>query len=272
MTASSPSEGRKNLSKKLRFEVFKRDSFACQYCGAKAPDVVLHVDHIEPVSEAGTNDLLNLITSCEDCNSGKSNRRLSDDAVLERQREKLARLQERKEQIEMMFEWQQSLLDLDAQTLNRLADVWAEKVPGYRLTDQGEAMLKKWLKRFGLEELISAMHTAADQYLRFNDEGQPTKESVENAWQKVGGICVVRQRERSDPGVSRPYYIRAILRNRLHYCDERSAMKHLQDAISLGITAEELENLAKEVRNWTDWRTTIEAWIREAEDGGETDG
>lgn len=29
---------RKQLSKKLRFEVFKRDSFTCQYCGKKSPE------------------------------------------------------------------------------------------------------------------------------------------------------------------------------------------------------------------------------------------
>jgi 5-methylcytosine-specific restriction endonuclease McrA len=29
---------RKALSKKLRFEVFKRDNFTCQYCGRAAPD------------------------------------------------------------------------------------------------------------------------------------------------------------------------------------------------------------------------------------------
>lgn len=62
---------RKGLSKKIRFEVFKRDQFTCQYCGKKAPDVILHVDHIQPVSKGGTNDLLNLITSCQDCNLGK---------------------------------------------------------------------------------------------------------------------------------------------------------------------------------------------------------
>lgn len=32
---------RKSISKKLRFEVFKRDGFTCQYCGRMAPDVVL---------------------------------------------------------------------------------------------------------------------------------------------------------------------------------------------------------------------------------------
>ena len=65
---------RKNLSKSVRFEVFKRDSFTCQYCGKSAPDVVLEVDHIIPVSKGGDNDISNLITSCFECNRGKSNK------------------------------------------------------------------------------------------------------------------------------------------------------------------------------------------------------
>ena len=30
---------RKQVSKKIRFEFFKRDNFTCQYCGRKAPQV-----------------------------------------------------------------------------------------------------------------------------------------------------------------------------------------------------------------------------------------
>lgn len=41
---------RKTISKKTRFEVFKRDSFTCQYCGRTAPDVILEIDHINPVN------------------------------------------------------------------------------------------------------------------------------------------------------------------------------------------------------------------------------
>ena len=44
---------RKAISVKLRFEVFKRDNFTCQYCGRKSPDVILHVDHIDPVKNGG---------------------------------------------------------------------------------------------------------------------------------------------------------------------------------------------------------------------------
>jgi len=64
---------RKEISSGLRFKVLSRDSFTCQYCGRSAPEVVLHVDHVIPVSKGGTNDIRNLVTACEACNLGKSN-------------------------------------------------------------------------------------------------------------------------------------------------------------------------------------------------------
>ena len=63
---------RKTISKGKRFDIFRRDSFTCQYCGKQPPDVVLEVDHIRPVSKGGDNDDLNLITACYDCNRGKA--------------------------------------------------------------------------------------------------------------------------------------------------------------------------------------------------------
>lgn len=69
---------RKAISKKKRFDVFKRDFFRCQYCGATPPGVILHVDHINPVAKGGGNSIDNLITSCEPCNLGKSATPLSD--------------------------------------------------------------------------------------------------------------------------------------------------------------------------------------------------
>lgn len=66
------------LSKKLRFEVFKRDGFLCQYCGAHPPKVVLECDHIHPVAEGGPDSIDNLVTSCFDCNRGKGDRLISD--------------------------------------------------------------------------------------------------------------------------------------------------------------------------------------------------
>lgn len=62
-----------SVSSKLRFEIFKRDNFTCQYCGRKTPEVILEVDHIIPSSKGGEDDESNLITSCFECNRGKSN-------------------------------------------------------------------------------------------------------------------------------------------------------------------------------------------------------
>jgi len=61
-----------SLSVRTRFQVFRRDKFTCQYCGRSAPNVILHADHIHPLSKGGDNSLENLITSCQDCNLGKS--------------------------------------------------------------------------------------------------------------------------------------------------------------------------------------------------------
>lgn len=70
-----------NVGLRLRFVILQRDSFTCQYCGAKAPDVVLNVDHIHPVSKGGDRNPLNLVTACYDCNQGKKANLLSAELV-----------------------------------------------------------------------------------------------------------------------------------------------------------------------------------------------
>ena len=65
------------LSSAQRFAVLARDKFTCRYCGAKAPDTVLHVDHIHPVADGGTNEPENLVAACGSCNLGKGRKRLS---------------------------------------------------------------------------------------------------------------------------------------------------------------------------------------------------
>lgn len=58
-----------------RFEVLHRDGFRCQYCGGTPQDgYVLHVDHRQPRSNGGSDDMQNLVTACFLCNNGKSNR------------------------------------------------------------------------------------------------------------------------------------------------------------------------------------------------------
>ncbi len=62
---------RQAISYRLRFDVLKRDGFACRYCGQRPPDVVLHLDHVVPVSRGGTDEMANLCACCPACNQGK---------------------------------------------------------------------------------------------------------------------------------------------------------------------------------------------------------
>ncbi len=58
------------VSKRLRFEVLKRDGYACRYC--HATDNPLTIDHVVPVALGGTDEPDNLVAACRDCNAGKS--------------------------------------------------------------------------------------------------------------------------------------------------------------------------------------------------------
>lgn len=72
----------RSISPKLRNEILERNGFTCQQCGSGAGDpdpynpgrkVRLHVDHIIPLAQGGTNDRDNLRALCSTCNQGKSN-------------------------------------------------------------------------------------------------------------------------------------------------------------------------------------------------------
>jgi hypothetical protein len=251
---------RTSLSKTLRFEVFKRDSFTCQYCGRKAPDVLLEADHIEPVAKGGSDDFLNLVTACKDCNSGKSDKRLSDTAVLDKQRAQLEELQARREQIDMMFQWQNALLELQDDVLNRLHAVWSEHAYGFALNDIGIKGLKKLQKKYSIDEIIEGIRAVSDKHIEIKD-GQPTRESIELAWEKLPGMCSIKKLEKENPTLLRLKYIRGILRNRLAYCNEEMAMNLLQEAIQLNANLDSLESFSKSVKNWTQWTDGIIEYI-----------
>ena len=58
-----------SITGRTRYEVLRRDGFACYYCHGTKP---LTVDHVIPLALGGTDDPSNLVASCAECNSGKS--------------------------------------------------------------------------------------------------------------------------------------------------------------------------------------------------------
>lgn len=184
---------RKSISKKLRFEVFKRDSFTCQYCGSKAPDVILNVDHIHPVSKGGSADILNLITSCFSCNMGKKDRKLSDSDELSKQRSQLEQLQERLSQIDMMVKWRQELASTYTAEVDGISQYIFSEFGTYPPNESGKKFIKKWLKKFSYDELCDAIDICAVQYIHYDSSGRSTEESWNHAFHKVAGVAYNRK-------------------------------------------------------------------------------
>ncbi|HUW43916.1 MAG TPA: HNH endonuclease [Bacillota bacterium] len=81
---------------KLRFEIFKRDNFICQYCGRnpKEDKCKLVIEHKIPRNKGGKDTFENLLTSCEECNYGKS------DTLLEKHefQKRIQKLSKKKEE------------------------------------------------------------------------------------------------------------------------------------------------------------------------------
>ena len=181
---------RKAIPKKVRFEVFKRDKFTCTYCGRKAPDVVLEVDHIIPVAEGGKNDIMNLTTSCRDCNRGKGKRTLSDDSAIERQRVALEDAQDRREQMEMMLQWQRDLKDYEDKLVDFIEEILTEPYnEQWRLLPAIRAIIKRHIHSFGFENVVNAAYIAREKYVNEPSLERGERWSVSTAVKKIGGIC-----------------------------------------------------------------------------------
>jgi hypothetical protein len=152
---------RKPISKGLRFEVFKRDDFTCQYCGAHPPEVVLHVDHITPVKLGGSNDIENLLTACAPCNLGKSARPLT--ATPKPLADKAAEMAEREAQI---AGYAVALEEMHQRVENGAWRVAERLQPGAEAgysTDKING-IRHFVKRVGVHAVLDAADTANLRY------------------------------------------------------------------------------------------------------------
>ena len=149
--------------------------------------MILEVDHIKPVSKGGTNEIINLVTSCRDCNRGKSDKTLSDNTAITVQKKRLDEMQERREQLEMMVEWRESLedvIDVGVTSIDKLY----ERYTGWCLGEYGKQQIRKLIKRFGFDEVYTAVWISINSYYT------GTEGSWDFAFKKVGGICYNRKK------------------------------------------------------------------------------
>lgn len=170
----------RSMTKKMRFDVFKRDHFTCQYCGQKPPAVVLEVDHIHPVSNGGSNDIHNLLTACFDCNRGKSDRFLSSIPITVEQRAEV--LREKEEQLKAY----ERLL----KTIRRNAEKRVDQIEAHfqayfedrQFTDSFRKSVADFLGKLPIDVVQDAMSMACQ---RMDNPSDATKYFCGICWNKV---------------------------------------------------------------------------------------
>ena len=175
-----------HISKRTRFEIFKRDGFTCQYCNRKPPDVTLEVDHIDPRAAGGSNAEINLVTACFDCNRGKSDKKLHSthgrpDADLEF----LACAQEIAE-AKRFLQAQAELHDIREELIGEIQDHWNRSLQ-MKGSVPAEHVILEWVKKYSPDEIVKAIDCFVPQFRRTPWKFQEAK-GFTDAVKYVSGI------------------------------------------------------------------------------------
>lgn len=159
--------------------------------------MILEVDHIVPVAEGGENDMMNLITSCRDCNRGKGKKKLTDRQTIEKQKTELDDLNERRQQMEMMLQWKCDLLNFELEMVNAI-DSLICSMTDWAMSDSAKQKIRRLISQFYFDEVYDATSISFEKY--YNG----TEKSWGTAFNKIGGICYNRKVGRTAEYYAKP--------------------------------------------------------------------
>ena len=177
---------RKGLSKRARFEVFKRDGFTCQYCGRTPPQVILEADHMIPVAQGGEDHESNMVTACQDCNRGKADKVLGQvPAALDVQ------MADRRDRASQVVEYNRFLLEIRERQIREATELgtyWCDKtLPAgkqgkYTFGEPRMASVRQFLKHLPAAEIMDSIDIAFARV-------RPTGDGEERTFRYFCGVC-----------------------------------------------------------------------------------
>jgi len=160
-----------SLSKRIRFEVLKRDGFRCRYCGISSLSALLHVDHVIPRAEGGTDDPANLIASCAACNLGKSDVQLDESRI---PRVSTEDIREQTEQVREYLDAARELEQERARFAEMLVDLFEER-SGLVCPPELADRVVRVAEDHGLEAFSAAASAISGQHWQLRTNVQVTR-------------------------------------------------------------------------------------------------
>ncbi|KRQ27135.1 MULTISPECIES: HNH endonuclease [unclassified Mycobacteroides] len=177
------------VTKRLRYEVLRRDNYSCRYCGRSAPEVKLTVDHVVPVALGGSDEPSNLVAACADCNAGKSSVPADAPLVADVAADALRWSRAMNQVAEMRI----AQIESDAGVLKWFRDLWGEWTYGPEklpvpAPDGFDGVLKFLANGLSREEIANLVRVAMKA-----DHIRP-----DATWRYFCGCCWKRVRENVD--------------------------------------------------------------------------
>ena len=139
------------VTKRVRFEVLRRDEYTCRYCRSKENE--LTIDHVVPVALGGSDSPENLVAACRACNIGKSSSHPEATLVAEVTDEAIRHAERIKQAYAVLRE------DLTGQ--NEYIDMFVEEFPGKPVPEGWKGSLIRWYEMgVPIELVFDAGHRA----------------------------------------------------------------------------------------------------------------
>lgn len=143
------------ISKRIRYEVMKRDSHTCRYC--RSTENPLTIDHVIPIALGGSDKPDNLVAACRDCNAGKSSTHPDDDLIEQVSDDAIRWAEARKQAIEMHMIERRAQKKYVHEFWQHWDDVgWAENLP-----NDWEGSVSRWHKEGVPFEILKDAATIA---------------------------------------------------------------------------------------------------------------
>lgn len=246
--------------KRIKFEVFEKDSFKCQSCGRGAPIVTLQLTRIQETQHNDNwLDTAFLSTSCKDCEKKRSD---STDKSTRNGFISIDELEERLQQLKMLINWRKGMLNIRKQQLAHLVNYWEHKIPSFVISNDQKKYILTYITKYSCEEIRSAMDMAADKFFVQSTDGTISNSSILNAFGKVPEICLKKSEIADIHESDGLQNVHERIKNNISgFFDSRRAMQWLNYARSWEVPIEELFQMASSIGSWTEFSLNIDKMV-----------
>lgn len=157
-------------------------------------------------------------------------------------------------------------------TFDELIEYINEKIYPYSLNANGKKDVANFYNKYSISMLVECIQIGIRQYFDYDENNQPTKESVDKFLCKLGGILHNKSKSPIEQEIQ---HIQAVAQKQYRFWNKQQAALLLQDYIGALRAADWsskaiLQDLQSDVmritthsKNWTEWSNIITGWIKD---------